>query len=182
MADRPPPLDRLVNLDFEASCYPSDGRSFPIEVAAVRLADDAARAWLIRPHAKWATWTWDEAAAAVHGLTREQLARDGLPAAQVLAELAAFVAGLTVVSDSESDAGWLDTLSGAAGVPPPFAIGSSAHVLKLLGITGQTQADETWQRADAVARAHHPQAHRAEPDARRGAEIIRLVARWNGFA
>jgi len=180
-AEAPIPLARLANLDFEGSCYPSEGKSFPIEAAVVRVGDGEGRTWLIRPEPAWADWTWDADAAASHGIAREQLEREGLPAAQVWAELAAFVAGFAVVSDSESDDWWLQVLAEAAGAPVPFEIGSSAHQLKLMGIAGQTQDNPLWRKAAALARARWPQAHRALPDAQRGAEILRLVAGWNGW-
>ncbi len=176
MTEDPPSLDRLANLDFEASCYPDDGRSFPIEVAVARLKDGEVRSWLIRPHPDWRDWTWDPGAERAHGISRELLEREGLPADQVIDELAAIVSGLEVVSDSESDQLWLEVLCSAAQREPPFAIGSSAHLLKLLGVAGQTQENPTWQAADAEARRRFPQLHRARPDAQRGAEIIRLVA------
>ena len=180
--EQPPPLHRLVNLDFEGSCYPSEGKSFPIEVAACRLSDGEARAWLIRPHADWEDWTWNPQAEAVHGLSRDRLEREGVEPRRVLVELTGFVAGLEPVSDSESDAHWLKVLADAAGLEPPFEIGSSAHVLKLMGIDGQTQDHPLWQEADRLATERHPRAHRAEPDARRGAEILRIVAERNGLA
>lgn len=178
MRGRPETLDlaRLAVLDFEGSCYPDEGKSFPIEVAVCRLRSDEARSWLIRPHEAWRDWTWDAGAEQSHGLTRERLEQDGIAADRVLDELAAFAAGFDVVSDSESDDWWLEALAKAAGRRIPFALGSTAHVLKLLGVEGQTQDDPVWQEADRLARERFPRRHRAEPDARRGAEIIRLVA------
>ena len=177
-----PPLDRLANLDFEGSCYPSEGKSFPVEVALVRLKDGRARSWLIRQHPDWVGWTWDPQAEEAHGLSRRQLESEGRPAAEVLDELAAFAEGCEVVSDSESDDHWLKVLAEASGREPPFEIGSSAHVLKLWGIEGQTQEDPVWQEADEAARERFPKAHLAEPDAQRGAEILRRVAERFGYA
>ncbi|WP_236549427.1 hypothetical protein [Novosphingobium sp. TCA1] len=43
-----------ILIDFEASCLPEYGLSFPIEVAAARI-DGQSRAWLIRPLPVWKT-------------------------------------------------------------------------------------------------------------------------------
>ena len=177
----PVDLSLLAVIDFEGSCFPSDGRSFPVEVAACRVGSGETREWLIRPHPSWAEWTWTTSAEAVHGISRELLDREGRPADQVLAELCAFVEGLKVVSDSEADQHWLGVLAEAGCGVATFRIESSAHLLKLLGVEGQTQDDARWREADRLARDRIPGDHRAGPDARRGAEIIRLVAGWNGY-
>nr|WP_311268532.1 hypothetical protein [Sphingobium sp. WCS2017Hpa-17] len=110
----------ITTIDFEASCLPRHGRSFPIEVG---IADGAmSRSWLIRPHDDWAGWDWTPEAEALHGLSRERIACEGLPASVVLAELVAATQGRRVVADSLIDQYWLDTLAAAAGTPSPFAI------------------------------------------------------------
>ena len=53
-------------IDFEASCLPRHGRSFPIEVGIA--GGGIARSWIIRPHAAWAGWDWTAEAEALHGL------------------------------------------------------------------------------------------------------------------
>ena len=50
-------MPSLVTIDFEASCLPRDGRSYPIEVGVADMAGWS-RAWLIRPEAEWRGWTW----------------------------------------------------------------------------------------------------------------------------
>ena len=68
----------LIALDFEASCLPRHGRSYPIEIG---IADEHGliRSWLIRPPDAWAGWGWTQEAERLHGISKEQLARDGLP-------------------------------------------------------------------------------------------------------
>ncbi|MFC3442411.1 hypothetical protein ACFOKF_14650 [Sphingobium rhizovicinum] len=147
-----------MTIDFEASCLPRHGRSFPIEVGIA--GDGVARSWLIRPHADWADWDWTAEAEALHGLSRERIMHEGQTVDIVLAELVAAVAGQRVVADSLIDQYWLDTLASAAGAASPFRID---HVASLFDEQG---ADE--QRvADAVAHADAQGVvrHRAAGDA-----------------
>ena len=106
----------ILTIDFEASCLPRHGRSFPIEVGVA--GGGLSRSWLIRPAACWAGWDWTQEAEALHGISRARIERDGLPAAQVLAELVATVAGRRVIADSPLDQYWLDRLA-AAAIPSP---------------------------------------------------------------
>ncbi|WP_176400364.1 hypothetical protein [Sphingobium sp. Z007] len=142
-----------MTIDFEASCLPRHGRSFPIEVG---IADgDMARSWLIRPHADWEGWDWTAEAEALHGLSRERIACEGQPADVVLAELAAATRGRLVVADSLLDQHWLDTLAAAAGAPAPFTI---AHVATLFDDEGVDEERIAAAIAFADARAvirHH---------------------------
>lgn len=156
----------IITIDFEASCLPCHGRSFPIEVG---IASDAtrARSWLIRPHPDWVEWDWTDQAQSLHGLTRSQLERDGLPIDLVVDQLAKAVRGYHVIADSYLDGEWLDTLVKAAGVPSPCRIGHVEEVIDRLGAT-----------SDDIARAltaleHQSFArHRAGDDARWLASFI----------
>ncbi|PJG47464.1 hypothetical protein CAF53_03800 [Sphingobium sp. LB126] len=148
----------ILTIDFEASCLPRHGLSYPIEVGIA--CDGKARSWLIRPHDDWAGWYWSDEAEALHGLSLDQVNREGLPAETVLAELAAACDGRRMVADSMIDQYWLDTLADAAGQPTPFLID---HVSFLLD---EHRADE--QRigaAVAYADARHAERHRAASDA-----------------
>lgn len=152
----------IFTIDFEASCLPRHGLSYPIEVgiAAVGTGDGKAQSWLIRPHDDWVGWHWSEEAEALHGLSLDQVNRYGLPVETVLAELAAACDGRRMVADSMIDQYWLDTLADAAGQAVPFLID---HVSMLLD---EHRADE--QRigaAVAFADARHAARHRAASDA-----------------
>jgi hypothetical protein len=161
-----------MTIDFEASCLPRHGRSFPIEVG---IADgDRSRSWLIRPHADWAGWDWTAEAEALHGLSRERIACEGQPAAAVLAELAAATQGRRVVADSLIDQYWLDTLAAAAGAPPPFAI---QHVATLF--EEQHADEERIAAAMAFADGQGATRHRAAGDA---LWLSALIAHMRGVA
>lgn len=130
---------RIVAIDFEASCLPCHGRSFPIEVG---ICEDGqpARSWLIRPHADWDGWDWTGEAQNLHGLTRDRILRDGLPPAHVIAELDAALRGARVVADSELDQHWLYLLAKAGGVARPRPIEHIAALIDEWGSTGQDMA------------------------------------------
>lgn len=148
----------IIAIDFEASCLPRHGRSFPIEVGVA--SGGMARSWLIRPALAWSEWDWTEQAQRLHGLDRAQVEQDGLPVEQVLAELVDAVAGHRVVADSHIDQYWLDTLASAAGRATPFVI---EHVA---GLLEESRASED-RIAAAVAMADRrcPIRHRARTDA-----------------
>lgn len=122
---------RIVAIDFEASCLPRHGRSFPIEVG---IADDSgsARSWLIRPHADWAGWDWTAEAESLHGISREQLEREGLPVETVAAELATALHGRRAIADSWLDDVWMQTLAAAARVSAPARVGHVEEVIDAL--------------------------------------------------
>ena len=148
----------IMTIDFEASCLPRHGRSFPIEVG---MADDgAARSWLIRPHDSWAGWDWTAEAEALHGLSRSRIDSEGWPVEAVLAELALAARGRRVIADSLIDQYWLDTLAAAAGAASPFRID---HVSTLFD---ERAIDEARiGAAVAYADAQGVERHRAAGDA-----------------
>lgn len=148
----------ILTIDFEASCLPRHGLSYPIEVGVA--GGGKAQSWLIRPHDDWAGWHWSAEAEGLHGLSLEQVNRDGLPVETVLAELAAAVAGHRMVADSVIDQYWLETLAAAAGRATPFMID---HVSLLLDEHGA--GERRIMEAVALADARYPQRHRAASDA-----------------
>jgi len=148
----------IVAIDFEASCLPRHGRSFPIEVG-VSVAGRT-QSWLIRPHDSWAGWDWTAEAEALHGLPLARLLREGLPADAVLDRLVAATEGHRVVADSVIDQYWLETLARAAGEGAPFMID---HVSILLDEYGAS--DQRICAAVAHADGRHPVRHRAGSDA-----------------
>lgn len=147
-----------VAIDFEASCLPRHGRSFPIEVGVA--ADGRSQSWLIRPHESWAGWDWTAEAQALHGLTPEKLHREGLPVEAVLDRLIAATDGRQVVADSIIDQYWLETLARAAGESAPFLIDHVSLLLDEYG-AGQSRIASAVEYADV----RHPQRHRAASDA-----------------
>jgi hypothetical protein len=164
-------MSNVAVIDFEASCLPDYGMSFPIEVALAPI-DGPSHVWLIKPHPKWRYWDWSEEAERLHGLSLATIERDGLPAEQVLRELAEAAGGCRVYADSELDAYWQETLAEAVGVPAPFPILDIGAVFLDMGVT-RSEVDA----AEAQARALLPKSHQADFDARRWAETIRILRR-----
>lgn len=156
-------------IDFEASCLPEYGRSYPIEVAVARI-DGTSRTWLIRPAEAWRSWDWSPQAEALHGISRDLIARDGLPAVQVLAEMAAFVDGCPVYADADLDAYWLEVLAHGAGTTPPFAVRYLGEYLVERGFTRPQVV-----AALTTARERLPVEHVARDDASRLALTVRLL-------
>ena len=149
----------IITIDFEASCLPYHGRSFPIEVG-IASARTPSRSWLIRPHEAWTGWDWTSEAQSLHGIARDQLYRDGLPVDHVMAELAAAVGDARGFADSYLDAQWLGVLASAAGTAPPVEI---RHVEEVIDRLGADDADIA--RAQALANAQSFARHRAGGDA-----------------
>lgn len=148
----------ILTIDFEASCLPRHGRSFPIEVGI--SGEGRTQSWLIRPHESWAGWDWTPEAQALHGLSLERVHREGLPVEAVLDRLVAAMDGCRAVADSLIDQYWLETLAQAAGEPAPFLID---HVSLLLDEYGANE--QRICAAVAFADALYPVRHRAGADA-----------------
>lgn len=171
---------RLCFVDFEASALPGPG-SVPVEVAVAHL-DGEVRSWLIRPTPDWLRrGTWDPQAELLHGIGQDQLLTEGQDPGTVIAELDAASRGYTLLSDIPgADQAWLDALLAASGSRRTWRIGSAIDVSSLLIMTKrpsitQTAAEALYAEASATAGARFPQEHRAGPDARRMAEIVRLL-------
>lgn len=142
----------IVTIDFEASCLPRHGRSYPIEVGIAR--DGRTWSWIIRPDDAWHDWDWTAQAQALHGLTRDQLMAQGLPARLVMDELNGLVTGHRVIADSQIDQYWLDTLAQAAGVPAAFHIDHVTHLFDDWQMS-ETQVMAAVAHADALGITRH---------------------------
>lgn len=151
-----------ITLDVEASGF---GRgSYPIEIG-IAFPDQQVESYLIRPPEGWTHW--DEKAEAVHGITREQLRREGLSVHEVAALLNARLAGNRVYSDAWSfDTSWVARLFDAAGINQHFRIDTVRNLLSEAEV-------EAWQEArELVARELGPAMHRAAIDAQRLQQTI----------
>lgn len=143
-------------IDFEAS---SLGRgSYPIEVGYV-LADGRGGCMLIRPEAEWSGW--DPAAERLHGISREQLLRNGRGVAEVARRLNRSLAGITLYSDAwGNDQSWLALLFECAGIPAHFRLES------LRSLLSEAQAQIWHGTRQLVAAELALERHRASSDAR----------------
>ncbi|KHK89579.1 3'-5' exonuclease [Novosphingobium malaysiense] len=156
-------------IDFEASCLPEYGQSFPIEVAVARTDGDS-RAWLIRPVEAWKHWDWSPEAEKLHGISRAMLEQEGLPPEQVVAELSNFVHDCNVYADADLDQYWLELLCHAAGTTPPFPVRFLGEFMKKRGYSRPqvvTALEEAKRRL--------PKEHLAREDAKRLAMVVKLL-------
>lgn len=114
-----------IVIDVEASGF---GRgSYPIEVG-VALADGRTACFLVRPESDWTHW--DPAAARLHGISRELLARKGRPVAEVAAALNDLLGDAVVYSDAWGmDSSWIALLFDRAGMRQRFRLETLAGLL-----------------------------------------------------
>ena len=108
-------------IDVEASSLGFD--SFPTEIAWVGESG-AAESYLIRPEPGWDDWS--SLSEAVTGISREMLARDGLPASIVATRTAAALLspGVVCVSDAPGyDLRWINRLLAAGGISRDVDVG-----------------------------------------------------------
>jgi hypothetical protein len=176
MNDLLPDLPFAV-IDVEASAYPLPG-SFPIEVALAFVATGTVKSWLITPPEQWLTrGFWDPASESVHGISIEKLLSEGHAIEEVQMELAAAAVGHRVLSDAVgSDGYWLRALYGG---PPPFNVGNIYEVIRELTDDRRERGLQGAAEAERMAALRYPERHRAGPDARRWAELLRILM---GFA
>ena len=165
----------LLCLDFEASG--SDPRGYPIEVAIADVATGDTRAWLIAPTPAWLeTGVWEAEAEAVHGITLAEIIAQGRSVADVAAELTAHTRGAQVLSDAPPfDTKWLCDLYRATGAEPPFVLRDFHQIAWHEALLRGRRPDIAIVKAEAEAYILFPKRHRAGPDARRNAEILRQI-------
>jgi hypothetical protein len=168
-------LSNVMCIDFEASSL--GRRSFPIEVAIAGAGTGAAQSWLIQPTPLWlATGTWSEDSEALHGLSLARIAAEGKPAATVARALAEALFGKTTLSDNAGhDQAWLEMLFTAGGRATPFKLEDFGRFATGLITAAGQRPDIAMMRAEAEAHGLFPERHRAEPDARRNAEVLRQI-------
>lgn len=112
-------------IDVEASGF--GPFSYPLEVGFVK-GDGPRYCALIQPRADWNHW--DEEAAGIHGIRREDLVRLGKPVVQVASELNQHLDGETVYSDGwVVDKPWLIRLYEAGGQVMQFTISPLEMIL-----------------------------------------------------
>jgi hypothetical protein len=113
-----------ITLDVEASGFGSG--SYPIEVG-IALGDGTDHSWLIRPLRHWQHWC--SQAQATHGISREQLHREGLEPARVAAELNELLRHRRAYSDAWGyDSTWLSRLFYDTGQQATFRL-DTVHAL-----------------------------------------------------
>lgn len=168
-------------VDVEAS---SLKYGFPVEIGWARLVTTnggpgyiQSGSMLIKPCSRWldpSDFAWSHEAEAIHGISREEACRDGLPVLRVAEAINEIAAGATAWVDTLSfdyDYAWIECLFRAAGIERKFRI-------KYLGsLYRQYWDDDDHPAVMAATQAANSQepAHRAEPDAIQMAFAFRMA-------
>jgi hypothetical protein len=141
-------------IDFEASGIAPN--SYPIEVAVVYPGGEFQA--LVLPAPYWDHWSHD--AEDMHGISRDQLLREGRPALEVAILMNELFGGKTLCSDVPTDCFWLEVLYEAAGIEPTFT------VQPLEALVGRQAASEI------LGMLPERKGHRALRDARECAQAV----------
>lgn len=142
-------------VDIEASGF---GRgSYPIEVG-IALADGSRHSFLIRPEEGW--HHWDENAAKLHCISKEQLATKGLSAILVARKLNSLLQGQVIYSDAWGfDSCWIGKLFDHVNLMQTFRIDALSRLLSV------SEMDQWYTEKERVIRSLGLLPHRALNDA-----------------
>lgn len=142
-------------IDIEASGFGAN--SYPIEIGVVRY-DGERYCRLIKPFDNWQHWQND--AAAIHNISRQQLEDCGAHGTEICLQLNAFLQDSTVYSDGwQVDSSWLTTLFDRAKVRKTFRISSLEMILS------EHQMKIWHNTKDTVIKSLNLTRHRASNDA-----------------
>lgn len=173
------PPDKIVFVDCEATGL--EHRSHPLSVG-LAWCDGRSAGRLIRPLAVWSAIPWSTKASEIHGITRQQVYSEGLPAKAVADWMNEACCGSIVVSDNPSfDAHWLNVLFNGVGVNPAFRMADS-NDMALLALAERRPNQhintlvEELNALGKEVRKSFPHTHRAEEDALGLAMLHRLAA------
>jgi hypothetical protein len=175
-------LERIALVDCEASSLGPAG--YPIEVGWCLADTVRVESHLIAPTDGWSDW--DPAAEAVHGISRQVLADQGRPIAEVARRMRDALEGRDLYADGTRDQGWIDRLFDAASLPslvlqhfdrlldavvkPELEASNDWLAKELARLSEQGPiVDEAYARARLVAAP----THRAGDDARHLCEVLR---------
>lgn len=172
----PEPIDLACAcvVDVEASAL---GRgSYPIEVGVARLGGRV-MSWHIQPTAEWLErGVWEPAAEVLHGISLEQMAAEGRPAAEVAEGGMAALSGQLPHSDAVgADDAWLASLMAVIGHSYPRLEPLDDLLREVTTGSDKDRAAEV-EQAMTEASARWPRRHHAGGDAARLAEMVRILA------
>ncbi len=164
----------LCFIDLEASGL--EPECYPTEIGWAWISDGAvvSGSVLIRPPAEWRgrPGSWYRDAEAVTGISLALLDEQGVSPAEAFTLFTAAASDRILVTDSPStDGAWLRQLATAAGQST-----TSLRLANLKEITASLGSCSDLLRVEEVARQREPREHRAEPDARRNAQVIAVLA------
>lgn len=143
-------------LDVEASGLGS--KSWPIEVGWA-FGDGKSSSFLVKPAPDWDDDAWEQSAERLHGISRHQLAKEGLDPTQACLLLNRALSNVRVYSDAPDwDGFWLFRLFAAGGVKQEFSLRDFGRLVRPLA---GARRESVLARAGEIA----PRRHRAAADA-----------------
>jgi hypothetical protein len=143
-------------IDIEASGF---GRgSYPIEIGVATETGEEV-SWLVRPESDWTHW--DDNAAQLHGISRLQLASEGVGVDTIADQLNECLEGQILYSDGWGfDSGWLALLYYCARRTMTFRLETLPRILSEFQLS-------VWDKTKRRIRAEYGLSqHRAGKDAR----------------
>ena len=162
-----PATSAIAFVDLEASGL--NAQSWPIEAGWVHADGAEPVSILIKPAEDWKETGWDRQAAGLHGISREQLQREGVDLVTACRRLNAVFAGCTVYSDAPDwDSFWLYRLFTSARMRQSFQLSNFADFVRPLMVGRE---DAILDEAEKLA----PRRHRAGADARHLQTIYQLA-------
>lgn len=167
--------NNLAFLDFEASSLAEN--SWPIEIGVSWLSDEGeieSHSRLIRRHPTWDAAAWSKKSEHLHGISMDQLEREGIEAGEAAWWFVSVTRGRRIGSDApEFEARWLRSLLATAvddgGVSEQVARVVDFYNLVSPMLRGPA-LDTFFER---LARQRAP--HRAGPDSARFAKALKAA-------
>ena len=159
-------MNNINIIDIEASGLGFD--SYPVEISV--LVEGTIKTWLIKPQPEWIHW--DDKAEQIHGISRDQLNKQGLSALQVLNELNDFIKESNGIIYSDAaywDADWVDTLFYAFKEKREF------HIESIYELFDEKQSGEFNKIKMNLAESGKYRQHRAEEDVKMILEAYQLI-------
>jgi len=165
----------VLYVDVEASSI--EKGSFPIEVGWCVDDETDPESFLVAPAPGWDVVSgWSAVSQGFHGITLDDLARDGIAVRTAAARIEAAFGHRMVVSDNpEFDEFWLGMIYDAAGLPMRWEVHHVDEVFKAC-VTANPISAAAFVRAFKEVEHAYPHPHRAAPDALRMAKKGRALA------
>lgn len=150
-------MNQPAFIDFEASSLDLLS-SYPIEVG-VCMPDGTLHSWLIKPHVLWLDWS--DSAQAIHGISRQQLEKEGKNISTVAQALNSLLGTDFVYCDAWTfDCFWLHRLYKSAQMKPTF------HLESVSAMLSEHQIERWLPTRQEVVKDLNLTTHRAANDAR----------------
>lgn len=176
MSDSLARIDQPVFFDCEVSA--PDGCVIEVGWSYCEGMQMVTESHLVVPDPEWAIeQSWDARAERVHGITLEQLRREGAPAFNVARRMNEMLWNRDLFSDSPRDRARIEQLFEVADIEMDFAIRDiPARTLIEKRAAESKFTKNHFDALQAKICAQFPCAHRAGPDSRQWAELWEAVA------